>query len=114
MFHYTINFTAEYSKEEVNVLDVNVKVIDGELKTDLFVKPTDMHQFLGPIFLPSLPLQKKNTYSQVLRLNRICSDNKTFDRRCNDLEKGHMERGYSEKVIRKQILSATEHSRNDL
>ena len=40
MFHSTIKFTAEYSKEEVNILDVNIKLIDGELKTDLFVKPT--------------------------------------------------------------------------
>ena len=43
MFHSTIKFTAEYSKEEVNFLDVNIKLIDGELKTDLFVKPTDTH-----------------------------------------------------------------------
>ena len=28
MFHSTIKFTAEYSKEEVNFLDVNVKLID--------------------------------------------------------------------------------------
>ena len=46
MFHSTIKFTAEYSKEEVNFLDLNIKVIDGELKADLFVKPTDTHQFL--------------------------------------------------------------------
>ena len=28
--------------------DLNIKLIDGELKTDLFVKPTDIHQFLDP------------------------------------------------------------------
>ena len=46
MFHSTIKFTAENSKEEVNFLNVNVKLIVGELKTDLFIKPTDTHQFL--------------------------------------------------------------------
>ena len=50
---------------------------------------------------------------KALRLNRICSDNVTFDRRCNDLEKWLMERGYNQKMI-KQILSAREHSRNGL
>ena len=36
MFHFTvIKFTAEYSKEEVNFLDVNIKLIDGELKRNL-------------------------------------------------------------------------------
>ena len=44
MFHATMKFAAEYSKEEANM-----KLIDGELKTDLFVKPADMHQFLDPI-----------------------------------------------------------------
>ena len=48
IFHSTIKFTAEYSKEEVNFLDVNTKLIDAELKTDLFVKPTDTHQFSDP------------------------------------------------------------------
>ena len=45
MFHPAIKFTAEYSKEEVNFLDINIKLIDKELKTDLFVKTTDMYQF---------------------------------------------------------------------
>ena len=48
MFLSTIEFTAEYSKKEVNFLDGNIKLIDGELKTDMFVKPTDTHQFLDP------------------------------------------------------------------
>ena len=46
MIHPTIKFNAEYSKEEVNLLNLNIKRIDGELYTDLFVKSTDTHQFL--------------------------------------------------------------------
>ena len=45
MVHPTIKLTGEYSKEEVNFLDINEKLIDEELKTDLFVKPADTHQF---------------------------------------------------------------------
>ena len=48
MFQPTIKFTAEYSEDEVNFLDLNVKLIDGKLKKDLFVQPTDAHQFLDP------------------------------------------------------------------
>ena len=29
MFHSAITFTAEYSKEEINFLEVNIKLIDG-------------------------------------------------------------------------------------
>ena len=101
-------------KEEVNFLDVNIKLIDGELKTDLFVKPTDTHQFLDPTSCHPYHCKKTIPYSQALRFNRICSDNETFDRRCNNLEKWLMKRGCNEKMIRKQILSAREHSRNGL
>ena len=45
-------------------------------------------------------------YSQALRLNRICSKNELFDKRCNDLEKYLLERGYSEKMVRKEIRRA--------
>ena len=114
MFHSTIKFTAEYSKEEVNFLDVNIKLIDGELKTDLFTKPTDTHQFLDPTSCHPYHCKKGIPYSQALKLNRICSDIGTFDRRCNDLEKWLMKRGYNEKMIRKQILSTRGYSRNDL
>ena len=39
MFHPTIKFTTECSKGEVNFLDLNKRLIIGELKTDLFIKP---------------------------------------------------------------------------
>ena len=42
-FHPTIKLTAEYSKEAINFLDVNVRLVEGEPMTDLFVKPTDTH-----------------------------------------------------------------------
>ena len=43
MFHPTIKFTVEFSKEEVNFLDLNAKLFDRELKTNYIVKPTDTH-----------------------------------------------------------------------
>ena len=33
MFHPTMKFTADCSKEEVNFLDLNIKLIDGELNS---------------------------------------------------------------------------------
>ena len=84
MFHSTIKFTTEYSKEQVNFLDASIKLIDGELKTDLFVKPTDTHQLLDPTSCHPYHRKKEIPYSQAVRLNRICSVNETFDRRFND------------------------------
>ena len=45
-------------------------------------------------------------YSQALRFNRICSNNEFFSKRCNGLEKFLLERGYSERNVRKEILRA--------
>ena len=72
--------------------------------TDLFVKPTDTHQFLDPSSSHPYHCRKGIPYSQALRLNRICSNNKSFDKHCNHLEGWLMERGYNRKMIRKQIL----------
>ena len=113
-FHPTIKFTAEYSKETINFLDVNIRLVGGQLMTDLFVKPTDTHQFLDPSSSHPYHCKKGIPYSQALRLYRICSDNESFDKRCNDWEGWLMERGYKGKMIRKQILRAREHSRKDL
>ena len=106
IFHPTIKFTAEYSKEPINFLDVNVRLVEGKLMTDLFVKPTDIQQFLDTSSSHPYHCKKGIRCSQALRLNRICSDNESFDKRCNDLEEWLMERGYYGKMKRKQILTA--------
>ena len=82
--------------------------------TDLFLKPTNKHQFLVPSSSHPYHCKKRIPYSQALRLDRICSDNESFNKRCKDLEGWLMERVYYRKMIRKQILRAREHSRKDL
>ena len=77
-------------------------------------KPTDTHWFLYPSSSHPYHCKKGVLYSQALRLNRICSDNKSFDKRCNDLEGWLMDGGYNKGMTRKQILSAREHSTKDI
>ena len=50
----------------------------------------------------------------MLRLNRICSDSTSFDRRCNNLERWLLERGSKEKEVRKQVLKGRAFCRDDL
>ena len=49
-----------------------------------------------------------------MKYNRICSDNEKFDQHCNDLEKWLIESGYSEKLVRTQILKTRGESRVSL
>ena len=73
-FYPTIKFTVDWSKEKVNFLDVKVTLNNDVLSTNLFVKPTDTHQFLDPTSCHPYHCKKGITYSQTLRLDRICSD----------------------------------------
>ena len=66
---------ADWSKEKVKFLDVEVTHKNGTLSIVLFVKPTDTYQFLDPTSCHPYHCKKGIPYSQTLRLNRICSDN---------------------------------------
>ena len=92
---------------------MTIKLEDGENKTDLFVTPTDTHQFLdrksciritGKRQYPRVQLQGLTEFVQI---TKILID-------CKDFGKGHMERGSNNKKMGKQILVAQEHSRNDI
>ena len=42
-YHPSIKFTSKYSKEQIDVLNVEIIKEDNRLLTDLFVKSTDTH-----------------------------------------------------------------------
>ena len=58
--------------------------------------------------------KKAIPFSQALRLNRICSENEFFDKRCNQLEAWLIQRGYSAKLVRKQVIKARRYKRSQL
>ena len=113
-YHPSIKFTSEYSKDKINFLDVNVFRKVDRLITDLYIKSTDTHQYLHASSCHVFHSKRSIPYSQALRLNRICSENSFFDKRCNDLEMWLKDRGYSDKMVRKEILKARKFKRVDL
>ena len=113
-FHASIKFACEYSRENVNYLDVQVIVREGKLITDLHVKQTDSHQYLDPSSCHSHHCTKSIPYSQALRINRLYWENISFDLRCNELEEWLIKRNYNPTVVRKQILKARAFSRDTL
>ena len=113
-FHDTIKFTAESSRETVNFLDVKVSLKNGVFSTDLYVKPTDTHQFLHPASCHPFHCKKAIPFSQALRLNRICSEDEEFENRCEDLYGWLRDRGYKHELIDDQIKRACRFDRDDL
>ena len=102
--HPTIKFTHEYSFTTINFLDVQVtKMANGELMTDLYVKPTDSHAYLN--FSSCHPRHIVNSipYSQALRIIRICSDEDSQSKRLEDLKTNLVARGFPPKLVRRSI-----------
>ena len=71
---------------------INIYIENGKIKTDLYVKPTDTHQYLHSSSCHPYHCKRRIPYSQTLHFNRICSDSISFDRRCDDLERGYKEK----------------------
>ena len=46
-------------------------------------------------------------------LNLICSDNSNFDKQCTKLERYLLKNGYTEKMVKKQVLWARQHSKEN-
>ena len=113
-FHSSIKFTHKHSNKSIDFLDVKLSLENNKISTDLYGKPSDTHQYLHASSCHVYHSKKSIPYSQTLRLNRICSDNKMFDKRCNDLEGWLLERGYCSKMVRNQVLAARKFSRDEL
>ena len=98
-YHPTIKFTAEYSRAKINFPDVTVMKKGNQLIPDLYIKPTDTNQYLYASSCHVSHCKKSIPFSQALRLNRICSENAFFDKRCNESGIWLKERGYNGKLI---------------
>ena len=101
--HESIKFTAEWSTEKVNFLDVQVIKQSNKLVTDLFTKPTDTHQLLHRASCHPNHTKKGIPYSQALRIRRICSEEQFFQNRVGELKSWLLERGYSDNEVDSQI-----------
>ena len=109
-----LNLQLSGQKLPINFLDVTVSLVEEVIETDLYVKPTDSHQYLQSSSCHPFHCKKGIPYGQALRLSHICSETNSFHKRCNDLERFLLERGYSSKLVRKEILRARKIPRNEL
>ena len=82
--------------------------------TDLYIKSTDTHQYLHTSSCHVYHSKKSILYSQALRLNKIFSENSFYDKLCNELEVWLRGQGYSDKLVRQQILKPRKRKRKDL
>ena len=101
--HPTIKFTSSFSYNEIPFLDVKVMLLNGRLETDLYVKPTDKHQYLLKSSCHPSHTKQSIPFSMALRLRRICSTDEFFNTRSDALTSHLIKRGYKYRFIKDEI-----------
>lgn len=93
-FQSAIKLKVEYSAKSIQFLNATIIIETGSLKSVLFAKPTDTRQVLESSFFHPYHCKFLQSGSPT-GLDRMYSDNFSFDKRCNDLECWLTEREYS-------------------
>ena len=101
-----MEFAVNYSSVNVHFLDMKVSDSAGDICTDLYVKPTDTHQYLLASSCHLNHIQSSIAYSQPLCILSICSSFQTVKRRWIELENYLILRGHSKRKIRTSINKA--------
>ena len=86
-------------------MDVTIVTDNGNFTKDLFVKPTDEHQYLDFRSYHPRGCKRSISYAQALRLQWICS---------SDEHKMFFTRGYKGKFVKQQVQRAKRLSREEL
>ena len=94
-----MKFTSEWLKTSINFLDVTMSLMEGVIEATLYVKPTKSQHYL----------QSSSCHPFHCKMSF-----KLFEKRCNELERFLLERGYSSKLVRKKKLRARKIPGNNL
>ena len=101
-----VKFKYEYSKQKIEFLDLEIKIENGRLETNLYVKPTNLQIFLD--YFSNHPQHCKEgiIFSQALRIIERCSKPEDVEINLTKLEKKLSERNFPNTLIREKIDKA--------
>ena len=90
---------SDFGSRATAFLDTEIRITDGCLHSDLFVKPTAANQYLLPTSCHPSHISANIPFSLAYRLKRICSQEESFIKRLKQLKDWLLECKYKEKVI---------------
>ena len=87
------------SDTSLGFLDIKLSIKGNGLRTSVHYKPTDYHSYL--LYSSSHPSHVKNSisYSQFLRLRRLCSEDSDFSVKSEEMSHFFHRRGYPASVV---------------
>ena len=89
-FKSNLKFTYEISKDNINLLVLNVSIKESHLVTYLYFKEMDRHQYLHYHSSHLEHIKKSIVYSQALRFKRNCTFEKDFYRHLVNIKSGFL------------------------
>jgi hypothetical protein len=98
--HPSIKFEIISSPHKVHFLDTEVSLINGEILTTVYTKPTDTKQYLHFSSCHPPHIFKSIPYSQAIRYKRIISNEDSLDLALQNLSTRFLQRGYPDEIIK--------------
>ena len=89
-----IKFKYEYSKTNIEFLDLEIRIENGRIETNLFVKPTNLQLFLD--YYSNHPQHCKEgiVFSQAIRVIERCSKPEDMKTNLKNLEEKRLDRNF--------------------
>ena len=109
-----VKFTANHSYSKVEFLDLVIKIEKGRLKTDLFIKPSNLQLYLNYESNHPEPCKTGLVYGQALRVVERCTDAQDALGHLDNLKGKLVERKYPEHMVEEQIGRAKSKNRKCL
>ena len=101
-----VKFTANISYNQVEFLDLLIKIENGKLKTDLYIKPSNLQLYLNFNSNHPEPCKTGLVYGQALRIVERCADAQDANQHLENLKAKLYERNYPENLVKKEIARA--------
>ena len=97
--HKNIKVELRYHKRQIEYLDTLVKIENGHICTDLYIKLTDKQLYLNSLSNHPPNTKKGLAYGLGLRIRKICEKDKDYNRHKRKVKVLLRKRGYSGKLI---------------
>eukprot|EP00061_Rhincodon_typus_P003427 g20062.t1 len=103
--HPNLKFTWTISDTSLSFLDLSVSISGDHLKTGIYFKPINSHSYLG--HTSSHPPSYKNaiSYSQFLRLRRVCFQDGMFHSQTSQMSSYFKDRNCPPSVVKNALDS---------
>jgi predicted GNAT family acetyltransferase len=112
--HPQIKAELRFSSQQIKFLDVNIKIKDGFIQTDLISKDTDKHMYLHVTSRHPISAKTVIPYGLEIRAKRIRSEDEEYSVRRTEIKTHLRKRGYTNNMVEKQLKKVDNLDRENL